>query len=529
MFTKPRNLWLVALGFLLFFAAFTRLYQLGKMPVGLSWDEAYLGYIGKMVITSGRDEYGRLLPRVFESFGDYKAPLAIYLTGIFTTIFGLHPWVVRLPYALAGIGSVWLMTRLGSIVFKNRWLGLLSGWWLTIMPWHLLFSRVAFESGLALFFYLLLLVSWLELRSQTKRDWRYLVTAVIGITGSLYVYHSAKVVIPLALLAIVGHEWRYHQNWLKGYRSTLGLTGLVTIILLLPLLSTLILGKGGERAAQTLIFNQGLGLGGTLQALAGGLLAHLSLQFLIFGQTDVLRHGTGMWGQLGVMQLLFLLVGIAYAIGRMIDQQSWLEWLSRKFRRDSADISVQPWIWLLLLLIGILPAAIGFELPHANRALLVVVPIVMLLTLAIAELRHSLSEIHFSLIAGLGILLATLEFCAFWRFYFGPYRIHSSTDWLQGYTEAVQIANKYRSEGRSIKFTNHYGQPEIYFGFWLKIPTAEYRAVRIEGVDFGPISPDDFSRYDVVVTEPREAPLFIPAYKIQRLDGNTAFLIYEKL
>jgi 4-amino-4-deoxy-L-arabinose transferase-like glycosyltransferase len=529
MFTKSRNLWLAALAFLLFFTAFTRLNQLGSLPAGLSWDEAYLGYVGKMVVTTGRDEYGRLLPRVFESFGDYKAPLAIYLTGLFTAAFGLHPWAVRLPFALAGIGSVWLMTRLGTLVFKNRWLGLLTGWWLAIMPWHLLFSRVAFESGLALFFYLLALVSWLELRSPAKLDRRYLLAAVVGVAGALYTYHSAKVVMPLALLAIAGHEWRHHREWLKRQWPALWRTGIALGLALLPLLSTLVLGKGGERAAQTSIFSQGLGWNETLTALLGGILSHLSLQFLIFGQTDVLRHGTGMWGQLGVIQLLFLLVGVAYAINRIIDQPSLADWLSRKFRRASADVAIHPWLWLALLLIGILPAAIGFELPHANRALLAVAPIGLLLTLAAAELRQGLSEIKFSLVVGLGLLLATLEFVSFWRFYGGPYRIRSGADWLQGYAEAVQMTDRYRGEGKSVKFTNSYGQPEIFFGFYLNLPTAEYRAVRVEGVDFGPVTLEDFNHYDVIVAEPREAGPFIPAYHIQRQNGEAAFLIYEKL
>src|SRR5688572_6183925 len=89
--------WSVVLIFLVFFALFTRLYNLGVTPAGMSWDEAALGYVGKMVVTTRRDEHSRFLPRTFTSFGDYKAPLAMYITGVFTTVLGLKIWVIRLP------------------------------------------------------------------------------------------------------------------------------------------------------------------------------------------------------------------------------------------------------------------------------------------------------------------------------------------------------------------------------------------------------------------------------------------------
>lgn len=526
--------WNAAFAFLIFLAAFTRLYHLGTTPAGISWDEAFLGYVGKMVVTTGRDEYGRLLPRVFESFGDYKAPLAVYLTGLFTSVLGLKPWVVRLPFALAGIGSVVLAVQLGTRVLSNRWLGLLTGWWLAIMPWHLLFSRVAFESGLALFFYLLTLVAWVESRSQSELEKKWLAAGAIGIVGGLYAYHSAKVVFPLALLAIAWHEWRYNRPWLRLHRPTLTRTGTMILALLIPLLLTVFFGKGGERASQTLVFSRGLGLTGTLIALAGGFLSHLSFQFLLFGQTDVLRHGTGMWGQLGILQFLFFLLGISYVLHVFLDQLTKRHWglfesWRARFSRSVPSHSVQPWLWLALFLVGILPAALGFEIPHANRALLAVAPLCILMAYAAAQLRRGTKETAFSLIVGVGVLLSALEFANFWRFYHGPYRIRSSADWLQGYAQAVRISQVYRQEGKSIKFTDAYGQPAIFFGFYLDIPPQAYRAARVEGVTFGPISPEDFAQYDVLVAAPQESLPAIPAYEIQRADRSTAFLVYEKL
>ena len=79
-----------------------RLYKLGEVPQGLTWDEAAIGYNGYAVWTVRRDEWLHFLPISFQSFGDYKAPLAIYGVGFLSLFLGLSPWVVRLPFALAG-------------------------------------------------------------------------------------------------------------------------------------------------------------------------------------------------------------------------------------------------------------------------------------------------------------------------------------------------------------------------------------------------------------------------------------------
>jgi len=53
-----------------------RLYQISYPP--LLWDEASLGYNAYSILQTGRDEYGKLLPLIFKSFGDYKPGLYAY-------------------------------------------------------------------------------------------------------------------------------------------------------------------------------------------------------------------------------------------------------------------------------------------------------------------------------------------------------------------------------------------------------------------------------------------------------------------
>ena len=100
-------------------ATILRFYQLGQNPPSLDWDETAHGYNAYSILKTGRDEYAYKLPLYFRSFDDYKPPIYTYL----------------IVYEL----------------FKNKHIALLAALFLTISPWHLQFSRVAFETNSATF------------------------------------------------------------------------------------------------------------------------------------------------------------------------------------------------------------------------------------------------------------------------------------------------------------------------------------------------------------------------------------------
>ena len=132
-------------------AAMLRLYRLTDVPPGVNRDEASIGVTAYSLMTTGRDEYGKLLPLSFESFGDWKLPLYIYTTIPFVKIFGLSELAVRLPSALAGVASVAAIYFLAHIVFASETIALLSALSLALMPWHIHISRVESEAIVAVF------------------------------------------------------------------------------------------------------------------------------------------------------------------------------------------------------------------------------------------------------------------------------------------------------------------------------------------------------------------------------------------
>ena len=80
---------------------YLRIHNVANMPNGLTWDEAALGYNAFSILKTGRDEFGKFLPIIFKSFGDYKPGLYVYLAVPSVAIFGLTEFATRLPSVLA--------------------------------------------------------------------------------------------------------------------------------------------------------------------------------------------------------------------------------------------------------------------------------------------------------------------------------------------------------------------------------------------------------------------------------------------
>ena len=65
---KARLLLIVAM----VLAASLRLFWLYKFPVGFTPDETSFGYDAYSILKTGKDQWGRTLPLVLESFGDFN-------------------------------------------------------------------------------------------------------------------------------------------------------------------------------------------------------------------------------------------------------------------------------------------------------------------------------------------------------------------------------------------------------------------------------------------------------------------------
>ncbi|MBK8271252.1 MAG: hypothetical protein IPK83_24210, partial [Planctomycetes bacterium] len=92
-------------------AALLRLPGLNHLPPPLNQDEASRLYDAWSLLETGTDRHGDAWPMFLKSFGegDYTASLTTILTIPFVSMLGPTQWAVRLPDALCGVVTIWLV------------------------------------------------------------------------------------------------------------------------------------------------------------------------------------------------------------------------------------------------------------------------------------------------------------------------------------------------------------------------------------------------------------------------------------
>ncbi len=523
--------WLIAI---LILAAILRFFKLGKIPAGLTWDEAAIGYNGYAIVHTRRDEWLERLPVSFKSFGDYKAPLAIYLNGIFTFIFGLNPWAVRLPFVLSGIMTILGVYFLTKELLKyfsvttsleHHNLGLIASLILATSPWHLHFTRAGFESGLALTFIIwgnLFLFKFLQTNTcqlftrWPKKLWLeklfLIMSSSICFIGALYTYHSSKIFIPLLGLFIL--IFTFKDCWQQ--KKYILISGLMSLLLLKPLIYDSLFGQGLTRS-DTLIFSLGWPLLPTLWLIFKNILTHLSPKFLILGQVSTLRHGTGVIGVLLPTTYLFAILGL---IKNKIN----------KFNKFKIFILV----WIL---IGLLPAALGKLIPQANRSLLSLPGFIWLAIYGIDQIWGHLKAAQRKILVFISILIYLISFGFYLFIYYGQFIGDSSSEYLSGYLEAFAVAQQYekgengKDKKSTIIFTNDYGQPYIYALFAKKMNPIWYQGGSLNNYFFTDnINQSDLEKKDVLIVASKDDD--IPEEKVDEIiydsDGDIRFKLYAQ-
>lgn len=520
---------------LLLLTVATRFYKLSIVPGGFTWDEAAIGYNGYGIITARRDEWLVKLPISFRSFGDYKAPLAIYVSGVFTYVFGMTEWSVRAPFAIAGVLFVFAVGVLINELARQSNLkkeAVLIGMLLAVMsPWHFHFSRVGFESGIAVALVTgalaLLLIGKRLLSEQTlsnliekKLPYFTILGGVLLLIVSLYTYHSAKITVPfLVLYLVLQFRTTLKTNWIYF----VGLT-VVSALMLYPLIQDTLYGSGATRA-NVLLFSQQLSSSEIAITTLVNTAKHFSPDFLLFGKVDFARHGAGKWGILSIPTFL-LLLGL---VGSLVYKSKFV------FTQHKNLLVVG----LLLLITGILPAALSAEtVPHSNRAMLALPGFIILAVagfLSVLDIWAKNTQLVYRVFIGLIIFIECAFFLSFWQHYFSAFASESTEAFQERYIPAMKIARDYekgingKPEVDKVIVSTEYGQPYIYALFVKKPSPIAYQGGTLYKYEFSEvISSSDLERNNtLIVATPRNN---MPADKateiIKGSDGSTRFEIY---
>lgn len=193
----------VSLLLIILFAGLLRFIYLDRIPPGLAQDETSIGYNAYSILKTGKDEYGKTLPIFFKAFGEYKLPVYIYLSVPSIYIFGLTEYGVRIPSALFGTITVVSLYLFLTELFPDRKYTpsiLFSVLLLAVNPWHIFFSRAAFEVTPALFFLVIGGFLWLKGSRINSLSLRILSLLCFGLSG--YTYNLCRLLAPLLLIGL---------------------------------------------------------------------------------------------------------------------------------------------------------------------------------------------------------------------------------------------------------------------------------------------------------------------------------------
>jgi len=452
-------------------ALFLRIYNLTNYPNGLNADEAALGYNTYSLLKTGRDEFGHPWPINFQSFNDWKPGFYVYLTIPFVAILGLNEWAVRLPSAILGSLTIVVFYLLVKKMFKNksRFFPLIAAFLLAISPWHLHFSRGAWETNVATFF--MVLGAYFFFLALEKP--RYYFFSALSFILSMFTYHSARVVVPLLGLGIFifyGKKILVKEN-LRQIMATLTLG-----IFSLGILFFSLTGQAGvSRFSGVGIFadqgpfwrvNEMRGQHAEPYSLWPKILHNKLLEYSIQFLDNYLRHFQGNFlfisgdeiqrnkvpemGQMYLLEAPFLILGFYFLLKKRPQNYQFIFW------------------WLAVAPVA---SALTFQSPHAIRALNMVIPLMIITAYGLTESLDFFQK-RLPFISSLAVGCLLMAYIWNFSFYLHQYYVHYPQTypyaWEGGFRDLVSYIQSQENRFEKIYVTNHYDQPYILFAFYLK-------------------------------------------------------------
>jgi len=141
----------------------------------------------------------------------------------YTSVAGLQPFIVRLPFVLAGIGSVYLVYRIGCLWF-NPATGLFASLFVAVLPYPVLYSQLARPYSFGLLF--TLLAAWYWSRYFIEKKQKAAIIAGMGISLALAMYTHYFSFMMAGWLVVAGLFFLNRANY-KGYLGAVVLAGLL--------------------------------------------------------------------------------------------------------------------------------------------------------------------------------------------------------------------------------------------------------------------------------------------------------------
>lgn len=317
---KKQKLTSFLLFLILALAFFLRTYKNTQSPPGFYTDEASIGYNAYSILKTAKDEHGIFLPLFFKAFGEFKNPVFIYSLPPLIALFGLQVKTIRLAAALWGTLGVLAIFFFAKSISKNNFYALLSALILTLMPWQLHYSRIAFEAIsfpclliLALFFF----QKWL---ADKKIASAFFFSFFLSL--AFFSYTTARFWIPLLFFFLL---FLFCKNFWQNKYQSLVIFFFFFCFIVCPVYAFEKIFPGALTSSFKIIavWNDAQNFNEVAKRFLLNFINHWSPKFLFFKGDPNIRHSSGISSEMLISWFFPFIFGFIYAFKKFLKNKIW--------------------------------------------------------------------------------------------------------------------------------------------------------------------------------------------------------------
>jgi len=468
-------------------ATLLRFVNLSRVPVSLFGDELDVGYHAYSILKTGKDYVGNPWPLHFQSLAEYRTPLYLYSVVPTVALFGISPLGVRLPAAIFGVLSIYVFYLLIRKLLKRDDIALIAAAVMTFSPWHIQYSRAAFEVTQLLFVVLLGFYAFF-LSIEKKDNNKYLWISTLSFGLAPWVYSTGKLFVPM-IFVVLFVLW--FKQIVRVDRKSLIIALVMILVTAIPMVYVTLNGQSSQRFGYISVFTDPVvepdigfardsdilitgdetsfgAIGRRIfhnkylywgQKITSNFLKTYSTDFLFITGDKNLRHSIDGMGQLYRVEFIPLLIGLGYFFVKLKDKKVKVFVLS----------------WFIL---GTIPSAITRDGgDHATRLIILLPIFVLIIAIGLHALyKHVIKNKLFSkaviLIYG-GVFV--LSFVLYQHNYWIHNPLISERWWHGGFSEAIQAVKDVQADYDTVYISNAGEPPWIFFAAWYEYPPAKWQ------------------------------------------------------
>lgn len=434
---------------LMLLGSLVRLLFLASYPGGVSQDEAFSAYDAFSLANYGVDCFGYHFPVYHTTWGSGMSALYSWISIPLIKLFGLSMWTIRLPQAILGILSLWVLYLLMKKI-TNEAIALVTLFLFAISPWHIVMVRWGLDSATTPAF--LLFGTYFFIKGLEKE--RYLLLSAFFYGLTLYCYAFLWTLLPFILLFQIVYAILHKKIKLSFVSIS---SGLIVFLFALPLMLFLLVNYDviGEIRTSFLsvpkvaYFRSGeLASGGFL----GKLYSYYKVMFLQDdGNIWNTVPGFGLHYKFG---LVFVFVGLFYSL--------WHGFVGLKQRM------YQPILFILFQFTLGSVASLIVDKCDINKLNLLHIPSIAFAGIGIYVIYKAIDRRILYVIT----VIYLLSFGAFEYSYFTSYQKEIAKEFNQGIMQAVTYAMDITEDKDTICVTDKAYHSQIMLA--SKIPAPEY-------------------------------------------------------